>query len=115
MIDRELKENLVKAFQEKLKKQILDDGHIFTRGRKIAIKDVGIIHATLQNDLNIIELLSENGTNLRFEVGIKVTVNIENDTLDENYSFSVIGIRGKYILDKNEFDFNEKILFNLLD
>ena len=44
---RELKEELEKAFQKKLKDQIKDDGFIFSRGEKIEIIGVGNVVATL--------------------------------------------------------------------
>ena len=114
MKDNELKENLVKAFQEKLKEQISTEGNIYSRGENVAIQRVINIQATLQNDLNILELLSEEGTKLNFSGNVDFSIKVENGLIDKMCNpFSVIGVIGKYLVNKDEFVFDERIIISL--
>jgi hypothetical protein len=112
MKNNELKNELENAFDEKLKDQISKAGNI----ENMPIIKVLYIHASLQNDLNILELLSEEGTNLRFSGYIDFTTNAENGTIDKKYNhFNPISVRGKYLGTKKEFTFDEKITIGLSD
>jgi len=84
--------------------------------RIIPIIKVLHIKATLQNDLNILELLSEEGTNLRFAGHEDFTINVENGTIDKKYNhINPISVRGKYFGNKKEFIFDKKITIGLSD
>ncbi len=116
MKDIELKERLIKAFEEKLKKQISEDRNVKFKGENIAIVEVLNVKAFLESDLNILELLSNEKANLRFTGYIDFSIKVENGTMDKKYNhFNPINVNGMYLEKKKEFVFDERILFSLIN
>jgi hypothetical protein len=110
---KELKQNLEKAFAQCLKKQIIKDAKI---SEDISVLNVINVQATLQNDLNIVDLMSNKGTNLQFCGKLDFTIEIEGGSIDKmNIQYIVSSVKGKYLFKKNEFIFDENIIVSLIN
>ena len=104
------------AFKMKLKSQILSEKEIHLRGELSAIENVEYITPTLQNTLNILELLSDEGTNVDFVGEIRLSVKCNStDSISHSRKFAANNIKTRYNTDKQEFVFLDIISFNILD
>lgn len=104
------------AFNRKLKDQILLNKEIHSGGKIIEIENVEYITPTLQNTLNILELLSDKGTNVNFAGEIRLSVKCNStDSISHSRKFAANNIKARYNTDKQEFVFLDIISFNILD
>lgn len=118
MKKRDLKEELEKAFQEKLKAQISLSGELSMSGILVEIKKFDILSTTLHPDsLDFFQLLEQSKTNLHFAGMFEVYFNGEYQDFKSNefYNFESFGVNVVYNPEEKKFEFESDITLSNLN
>ena len=108
MKDSEFTENLVKAFVEKLKKQISTEGKLLMSEKEVKIEKIIDLSVTIQpGSLDLNQLLIQNSTNMRISGKIEIYPIGEGEEIKptEFYVFEEISIKVTFNSEKKEFEF----------